>query len=252
MTKKYLILPLPLTLHGANKGEMIMGKEKAKILKPKTTGMDIFYRIVMALAALAVPIAAVFCKLIHFIVESDLFALIAELQGNTEDTGATEDKFSIYYVWKTFGDGIRNAGADGSGNVWESVSEIHAPIIATLVFFAIAIVIALVIFFFSCFSNKKKIPLALSAAGIVSVICMYISFNAVASPIVAGDISLGVFFESSIVSAILPYIASFSLLRLSDAFFVMLFLYIGMAVWAGANIIINLDDAPKTPKKSNK
>ncbi len=234
---------------GQVKEKTTMGKDKTKALKPKTTGMDIFYRIVMALAAVAVPISAFFCKLVHFIVESDLFALLAKLQGNTEDTGATEDKFSIYYVWKTFGDEIKNAGTGDSGKVWESVSEIHAPIIATLVFFALAIVIALVIFFFACFSNKKKIPLALSAAGIVSVVCMYISFNAVASPILSGDISLGVFFESAIVSAILPYIASFSLLRLSDAFYVMLFLYIGMAVWSGAHIIINLDNTPKAPKK---
>ncbi len=234
---------------GQVKEKTTMGKDKTKALKPKTTGMDIFYRIVMALAAVAVPISAFFCKLVHFIVESDLFALLAKLQGNTEDTGATEDKFSIYYVWKTFGDEIKNAGTGDIGKVWESVSEIHAPIIATLVFFALAIVIALVIFFFACFSNKKKIPLALSAAGIASVVCMYISFNAVASPILSGDISLGVFFESAIVSAILPYIASFSLLRLSDAFYVMLFLYIGMAVWSGAHIIINLDDTPKAPKK---
>ena len=70
-----------------------MAKEKQ--IKQNKGPKDILYRAVMAVLAVCVPIAAYFCEYIYTILESDIFKWLAQLSGNTTDTGATESVWSI-------------------------------------------------------------------------------------------------------------------------------------------------------------
>ena len=61
-----------------------MSAKKAKV---KATGYDIGCRVVMALAAISVPIAAYFADLIYYVIESPVFKLLAQYSGNENDDG---------------------------------------------------------------------------------------------------------------------------------------------------------------------
>lgn len=220
--------------------------EKAKKNKaPK----DILYRLVMAILAACVPVAAYFCEYIYAILESELFKFLAQLQGDTKDTGATAFPLSIQRIVTEFAPKF-GGKSEGLSNVWQTLEPIHAALICVAVFFVLAIVLAVVIFFFSVFSRKKTIPLCIALVGVLSMIGLYISFNAAATPLLDGTMSLSAFFNTSIVASLLAGLNSFSTIRLSTGYFVMLFLFIAMALWAGANKLITLGEKPQTIAKS--
>lgn len=220
--------------------------EKAKKNKaPK----DILYRLVMAVLSLCVPIAAYFNEYIYAVLESDIFKFFAQLQGNTEDTGATSFSLSIRRVVTEFMPSFEGK-SEGLSTAWQTLEPIHAALICTAVFFVLAILLAVVIFFFSVFSRKKTVPLCIALGGLLSMIALYISFNAAATPMLDGTMSLSAFFNTSVVASLLAGLNSFSTIRLSTGYFVMLFLFIAMALWAGANKLITLGEKPQTTAKS--
>lgn len=220
--------------------------EKAKKNKvPK----DILYRLVMAILAACVPVAAYFCEYIYLVLESDIFKFFAQLQGNTEDTGATSFSLSIRRVVTEFMPSFEGK-SEGLSTAWQTLEPIHAALICTAVFFVLAILLAVVIFFFSVFSRKKTVPLCIALGGVLSMIALYISFNAAATPMLDGTMSLSAFFNTSVVASLLAGLNSFSTIRLSTGYFVMLFLFIAMALWAGANKLITLGEKPQTTAKS--
>ena len=224
-----------------------MAKEKQ--IKQNKGPKDILYRAVMAVLAVCVPIAAYFCEYIYTILESDIFKWLAQLSGNTTDTGATESVWSIQRFVEQILPMMQNGEGDISG-VWQALEPIQTALICVAVFFTLAIVLAVVIFFFSVFSKKKTIPLCIALGGVLSMIALYISFNAAATPMVDGTMSLSAFFNSSLITALLAGLNSFSVIRLTTGYFVMLFLFIAMALWAGANKLIELGDKP--PKDAQK
>lgn len=224
-----------------------MSKEKTAKIKTKTTGMDILYRIVMAALAVCVPIAAYFANLIYYVVESDVFKLLAQIKGDSSDDGSTYGYFSFNMFTKDILPLLDNSENKSSlGTIWDSLSQIHTAIIFSVAFFVISLIIAVVVFFFSAVSNKKKVPFFLSIGGLVSTIAFFISFRQMSTPMTDGTITLTNFFGSSLISSLLPFLASFSVLNLSTAWFLMLFLYIGMVSWSGANYLI--EDKPKKIK----
>lgn len=224
-----------------------MAKEKQ--MKQNKGPKDILYRAVMAILAVCVPIAAYFCEYIYTVLESDIFKWMAQLSGNTIDTGATESVWSINrFVQKLLpklGESDGNATA-----VWEALEPIQTALICVAVFFILAIVLAIVIFFFSVFSKKKTVPLCIALGGVLSMIALYISFNAATAPMLDGTMSLSAFFNTSFITSFLAGLNSFSVIRLTTGYFVMLFLFIAMVLWAGANKLIELGDKP--PKAAKK
>lgn len=224
-----------------------MAKEKQ--MKQNKGPKDILYRAVMAILAVCVPVAAYFCEYIYTVLESDIFKWMAQLSGNTIDTGATESVWSINrFVQKLLpklGESDGNATA-----VWEALEPIQTALICVAVFFILAIVLAIVIFFFSVFSKKKTVPLCIALGGVLSMIALYISFNAATAPMLDGTMSLAAFFNTSFITSFLAGLNSFSVIRLTTGYFVMLFLFIAMVLWAGANKLIELGDKP--PKAAKK
>ncbi len=222
---------------------------KDKQLKKNKGPKNILYRAVMGILALCVPFAAYFCEYIYLILESEIFKFLASLSGDTKDTGATESAWSIHRVVQEL---LPLAeGKEGSAEgIWTALEPIHTPLICFAVFFVLAIVLALVLFFFSVFSKKRTVPMCIAFGGVLTMIAMYISFNAAATPLLDGTMSLSAFFSNSIITSLLAGLNSFSTIRLSTGYFVMLFLFIGMALWAGANKLIDLGDNPQKPAKT--
>lgn len=229
-----------------------MGKEKKT--GKKTGSKDILYRLVMAVLAVCVPVAAYFCDYIYIVTQSTLFQLFAQLQGNSSDTGETYDTYSLHEIVKDFLPLIRD-NADAASSLGDTLAPLKTPAIFVAIFFVLAIVLAVVIFFFSCFSKKKTIPICIAGGGILSMIGLAVSFHYLAAPFLDGTISLSNFVSNAIISMLMPMVATITELRLSTGFFIMLFLFIAMILWALANKLIEAGDKPpkqKKPKQAKK
>ena len=224
-----------------------MSKQKAKIKADKT---DIVCRVVMGLLAVAVPVVSYFMNMIYYVVDSTVFQLIAQLKGDTSDDGSTYGYIGFHYFFQKIYPYIKGNGEnkESLSNLWTTLEPVHIPLILTTIFFALIIVTAIVILFVSIFSNSKKIPLCFAGFGLACAIGMFISFKYFSAPLVDGTISLSSFFESSLVSLILPFVAKLSILNLSSAWVMILVIYISMIVWTGAQLIINIGDTPKSKK----
>lgn len=223
-----------------------MAKEKQK--KQGIASKDPLYRIIMAILALCVPIAGYFSNYFYYLVNSSVFKLLAQLKGDTADTGDTYDFVSLREIVQLLAPNFGKESTDLSG-LLDSVAELKPALISFAVFFVLAIVLALVIFFFSCFSKKKLAPLCISVGGVLAMIGIRVSFHYISAPILDGTVSLSNFFENPIITAVLPFIAQVAELRLTTGYFLMLFLFIAMALWAGANMIIALGDKPQKEQK---
>lgn len=223
----------------------------AKKAKKKITGYDIGYRVVMALAAICVPIAAYFANMIYYVVESPLFKLLSQVQGNTNDDGSTYG----YLGFKLFVDKILpllNESADNKTSITSllnELSDIKTPLILTTVFFALAILLALSVAVSAAASNSRKLHFGLSTAGLASVIAMFVSFRYVSAPIVSGTVNLGNFFDSALMKVLLPYVASVSTFNLSSAWVIMLVIFIGLTILSGANLLIDAGESSKVKNK---
>lgn len=223
-----------------------MAKEKQN--KKSGESKDPLYRIIMAILALCVPIAGYFSNYFYYLVNSSVFKLLTQLKGDTADTGDTYDFVSLQEIVQLLAPNFGKESTDLSG-LLDSVAELKPALISFAVFFALAIVLALVIFFFSCFSKKKLAPLCISVGGVLAMIGIRVSFHYISAPILDGTVSLSNFFENPIITAVLPFIAQVAELRLTTGYFLMLFLFIAMALWAGANMIIALGDKPQKEQK---
>lgn len=224
-----------------------MSAKKAKV---KATGYDIGCRVVMALAAISVPIAAYFADLIYYVIESPVFKLLAQYSGSENDDGSTYGYLGINMFVKKILPLIQESSENKTSltDLLTNLSDIKTPLIVTTVFFALTIVIALAVFVSVIASNNTKIHFGISVAGLVSTVAMFISFRYVSAPIVSGTVNLGDFFESALMKTLLPFVASVSTFNLSTAWVIMLVIFIGLIVLSGANLIINAGEKSKTQK----
>lgn len=225
-----------------------MSKEKKvkNKIKRKTTGLDIFSRIITALAAIAVPAAAYFANMIYYVFESTVFQIIAKIKGDTTDDGSTYGYLSIRKVVEEYLPLIRSLSSEEkSSNVLSVIEPVKAALICTGVLFAVAIVCAIVIFFISCFSNSNKLPLAFSFVGLACTFAMAFAFRAATAPFIAGDITIGDFLKNELLGAIAPYVASISTLNLSTAWITMLVIFAAIFIWHGAQLVVSIGEKNK-------
>lgn len=226
-----------------------MAKQKTKLKADRT---DIVCRIVTALLAIAVPFVTYFMNMIYYVVESTVFGLLAQLQGNSDDDGSTYGYLGFHSFFKEGGfyeliKG-RTESKESLTALWETLEPVRAALIVTVVFLALIVITALAIFFVSIFSNSKKVPLFMSWFGLACAVGMFISFRYVSNPLTDGTISLASFFDSVLAKLILPYVASISVLNLSSAWVMILVIFTCIAVWTGAQLIITVGDKPKAKK----
>lgn len=225
-------------------------KEKVKKVKRPTTKFDIFSRIITCLAAVAIPVVAYFTNIIYYVVESPVFALYAKIKGDTTDDGSTYGLLGIHKFIRDYLPLIRNLSSDKVdwGEVWNSLELVRTGLILTSIFFVLAVIVGIVIFFISAFSNSNKAPMITALIGFLFTLGMYFSFRGISLPITMGAIDLSDFFESSIIASLMPFLASFSQLKLGTAWVLMMVLFIGIFIWHGALLLIGNDEKEKKVK----
>ena len=228
---------------------------KTKKLKQKTTGFDIFYRVVTAIACIAIYPVFYFADLIHILIaHTDISDLLNKL--NDGDTlHVTEEFISLAELpkWIDTFSGFTDGSFDFKASVLQN--ELYRPLIIAAVFIAIALVIGLVILGFAAFSNKIKVIIGLSGAGLLSTVAALISFNAFANPLMAGEITLSQLFnvDGIITTLIFSYLGDVVAFNLDGAFWGLVFIMLGICLWSVAILLVNIsDEKEKAMKKAER
>lgn len=228
---------------------------KTNKIKQKTTGFDIVFRVVTAIACIAIYPVFYFADLIHILItHTDISDLLNNLNG--ENTlQATEESISLAELpdWINMFSGFTDESFDFKASILQN--ELYRPLIVVAVFIAIALVLGLVILGFAVFSNKIKVIIGLSGAGFLSTVAAYVSFSFFANPLMAGEISLSEVLNmdgiiSSLIVGFLGEVASFTL---DGAFWGLMFIMLGICAWSVSVLLVNIsDEKEKAMKKAER
>lgn len=225
---------------------------KTNKIKQKTTGFDILYRVVTAIACVAIYPVFYFANIFTFaIAHTDISDLFNKLNG--ENTlQVTEESISLSTLPKFINlfSSFANEDFDFKANILQN--ELYRPVVVTVVFIAIALLLGLVILGFALFSNKIKVITALSGAGFLSTLAAYISFTSFfAKPLIAGEITLAQLFnmDGIISSAIMGLLGEVIVCTLDAAFFAVMFLLLGICLWSVSVLIVNISDEKEKAMK---
>lgn len=228
---------------------------KTNKIKQKTTGFDILFRVVTAIACIAIYPVFYFADLIHILItHTDISDLLNKLNG--ENTlQATEESISLAELpeWINTFSSFTDGNFDFKASILQN--ELYRPLVVAAVFIAIALVLGLVILGFAIFSNKIKAIIGLSGAGFLSTIAAYISFSCFANPLMAGEISLSEVLNmdgiiSSLIIGFLGEVASFTL---DGAFWGLMFIMLGICAWSVSVLLVNIsDEKEKAMKKAER
>jgi|GEM_PF-4524106 len=225
---------------------------KTNKIKRKTTGFDILYRIITAIACVAIYPAFYFANIFTFaIAHTDISDLFNKFNG--ENTlQVTEESVSLAELpkWIDLFSSFSNEDFDFKASILQN--ELYRPVVVAVVFIAIALVLGLVILGFALFSNKIKVITALSGVGFLSTLAAYISFTSFfANPLIAGEITLAQLFniDGIISSAIIGFLGDVIVCTLDAAFFSLMFLLLGICLWSVSVLIVNISDEKEKAMK---
>lgn len=221
--------------------------------------MKILYRIVATLAAFLTIPALFFIK---------LFQITIHL-GFTD--GYFHDSFALYDFYKIIQDRGINLSEDFAltGNFAKTLAPLKVPAIFTLVFLCLMIVMILAVFFCSALTNARKVNIVLAVLGAISVIGLMVSFDQMTKVIVNGTVGLDAIINSLFadsqttlgtlaallgVGSLVSVIGELEALRLTSATIIVLFIFIFVAIWAAAFVLIDMDEQsiPKEKKQQHK
>ena len=228
---------------------------KTKKLKQKTTGFDIVFRVVTAIACVAIYPVFYFMDLIHILIlHTDISDLLNKLSGGdtlqvTEEFISLSELSELINLFSSF----PNDSFDFKTDILQN--ELYRPLVVAAVFIVIALVLGLVILGFAVFSTKVKAIIGLSGAGFLSTVAAYISFSVFANPLMAGEISLSeaLNINGIIASTIVGYLGDVAAFNLDSAFWGLMFIMLGICVWATSVLIVNIsDEKEKAMKKAER
>lgn len=228
---------------------------KTNKIKQKTTGFDIVYRVVTAIACVAIYPVFYFADLIHILItHNDISDLFNKITGNNE-LQATEESISLAELpkWINMFSGFSNEDFDFKASIIQN--ELYRPLVIAAVFIIIALVLGLVILGFAVFSNKIKVIIGLSGAGFLSTLAAYISFSCLANPLMAGEITLSQLFniDGIIASTIVGFLGDVASFTLDAAFWGLMFIMLGICAWSVSVLIVNIsDEKEKAMKKAER
>ena len=199
--------------------------------------MKALNRIVTALLAAAIFPVAYFTDIITVYAHANLY-----------DSNIVE-ALSIKRIVELFtGDGLF-AGVfnkDNMSEIPEVLLKFKGNFIAFVVFFAIALLVALATVIVAAATNSRKATASLGAAGLLSIIGMRIAFSAVSSAVKAGTLTLGSLTDMSFMNLF----GKIVLVTMSTAPAVMTVLFLAILIWNVAFIVIDLGE--EQPKKKAK
>lgn len=199
--------------------------------------MKALNRIVTALLAAAIFPVAYFTDIITVYAHANLY-----------DSNIVE-ALSIKRIVELFtGDGLF-AGVfnkDNMSEIPEGLLKFKGNFIAFVVFFAIALLVALATVIVAAATNSRKTTATLGAAGILCLIGMKIAFSDIAAAVDAGKLTLGSLTDMSFMNLF----GKIVLVTMSTAPAVMTVLFLAILIWNVAFIVIDLGE--EQPKKKAK
>ncbi len=197
--------------------------------------MKALNRIVTALLAAAVFPVAYFTDLITVYMHANIY-----------DSNIVEN-LSVKRIIELFtGDGLFAGLIKDGSEIPDGLLEFKGNFIAFVVFFAIALLIALATVVVAAATNSRKATASLGAAGLLSIIGMRIAFSAVSSAVKAGTLTLGSLTDISLLNIL----GKIVLVTMSTAPAVMTVLFLAIFIWNVAFIVIDLGE--EQPKKKAK
>lgn len=198
--------------------------------------MKALNRIVTALLAIAVFPVAYFTDLITVYMHATIY-----------DSNIVEN-LSVKRIIELFtGDGLfADLVKGGASELPDGLLKFKGNFIAFVVFFAIALLIALAIIIVAAATNSRKTTAALGAAGILCLIGMKIAFSDIAAAVDAGKLTL----SSLTDMAFMNLFGKIVLVTMSTAPVVMAVLFLAILIWNVAFIAIDLGE--EKPKKKAK
>lgn len=204
--------------------------------------MKYVYRIVNALLAAAIFPAVLFLDFLLVRASTSLADV------GLEETITLKRIIDIFTGHDTLSSLIQSSG-DFS---WpEAFAPINSRLIACVVFFALALIAALFIIFWSIFSNKRIPVLSASIAGLVSVIVMNACFNSAAREIMSGTINIVQAFATGWIGSIVGSIVNIDTLVFGGFQNGMIILFVCLIIWTGAFYLVELGE-PKEEKSEPK
>lgn len=198
--------------------------------------MKALNRIVTALLAIAVFPVAYFTDLITVYMHATIY-----------DSNIVEN-LSVKRIIELFtGDGLfADLVKGGTSELPDGLLKFKGNFIAFVVFFAIALLVALATVIVAAATNSRKATASLGAAGLLSIIGMRIAFSAVSSAVKAGTLALGSLTDMSFMNLF----GKIVLVTMSTAPAVMTVLFLAILIWNVAFIAIDLGE--EQPKKKAK
>lgn len=197
--------------------------------------MKALNRIVTALLAIAVFPVAYFTDLITVYMHATIY-----------DSNIVEN-LSVKRIIELFtGDGLFADLVKGGAELPDGLLKFKGNFIAFVVFFAIALLVALATVIVAAATNSRKATASLGAAGLLSIIGMRIAFSAVSSAVKAGTLTLGSLTDMSFMNLF----GKIVLVTMSTAPAVMTVLFLAILIWNVAFIAIDLGE--EQPKKKAK
>lgn len=224
---------------------------KTKKIKQKTTGFDIFYRVITVIMTVAMYPLFYFKNILYFEIDhSTISDLLNSITGKNE-TQVTYDYISIAGLpeWLDMIKSYLGDSADINLDVFSNA--LYRPLIIAAAFIAVALVLGVIIIGFALFSNKVKVIAALSGSGLACTIASYISFTQFfAKPLINGEITLSQLFDvqNTIVNMVLNLAGDVTVFRLEGAFFSVLFLLLAVFIWSIAVVIVNKSEEKENEK----
>ncbi len=235
---------------------------KTKSLQKKTTGFDIFYRVVTVIMAVAMYPLFYFLDILLIQVDHKAIAdIIGSITQNEKpNLHVTYESLTLseFSEWTSLFSSF--AGENAEPIDFFGIPA-YRPLIAAIVFLAIALIIGLVIIGFAAFSNKIKVIMGLSGAGFIASVISYFCFaEGFAAPLISGEVSLATLIgktEHGLANLLFEAIGEVSQLSLKGAFWAVLFLMLGILIWSLSVYIVNAGEekekeAKRLAKQKNK
>ena len=224
---------------------------KTNKIKQKTTGFDILYRVVTAIACLAIYPVFYFADLVHILITHKEISDLLDKLNNEGNLHATEESISLSELsqWIDMFSSFTNSEFDFQKSILQN--ELYRPLVVAAVFIIIALVLGLVILGFAIFSNKIKVIIGLSGAGFLSTVAAYISFSALSNPLIAGEISLSELLniDGVIATAIIGFLGEVASFTLDGAFWGLMFIMLGICAWSVSVFLVHKSDEKEKAMK---
>lgn len=205
--------------------------------------MKYVLRIVNALLAAAIFPCVYFLEFVYFKISTSL-----------ADAGLQESVTIKFLVDVLTGKESfwANILPDSGSFSWPSVLDpIKTKLIACAVLFALALIAALFVFFWSIFSNKRIPVISASAFGIVCTVAMTVLFNSAADYIMSDNVNVVEIFSSSWLVSLLGNLISVDYIGLAGFQNAIIILFVAVIVWTLAFCLVELGE-PKNEEKIKK